>query len=121
MGGLPSQERRCDDAPATVATTREVRFRQLRTCGRIAPGSNVPARSGQSGRSKFLQVLGNEHWAGKVLLHLVRPSRIIIVRLPCQMAQNHGLYSGARGYLPNILRVEMTFGHLSLDARWLLG
>ena len=68
----------------------------------------------------MLQVLGNEHWARKVLLHLVRPSRIIIVRFPCQMAQDHGLYSGARGYLPNILRAEMTFGHLSLDARLLL-
>src|SRR5262249_25093551 len=79
------------------------------------------ARSGHSGRSKFLQVLGNEHWARKVLLHLVRPSRIIIVRFPRQMAQDHGLYSGARGYLPNILRAEMPFGHLSLDARLLLG
>src|SRR6185312_15642809 len=54
-------------------------------------------QSGHSGRSKFLQVLGNEHWARKVLLHLVRPLRIIIVRFPRQMAQDHGLYSGARG------------------------
>src|SRR5262249_22270015 len=40
---------------------------------------------------------------------------------PCQMAQDHCFYSGARGYLPNILRAEMTFGHLPLDARLLLG
>src|SRR5215472_7801135 len=36
------------------------------------------------------------------------------------MAQDHGLYSGASGYLPNILRAEMAFRHLSLDARLLL-
>src|SRR5262245_306013 len=77
--------------------------------GRVEPlgkGSHVAKREQNSrhlgiavisGWSKFLQVLGNEHWARKVLLHLVRPSRIIIVRLPCQMAQHHSLYSGARG------------------------
>src|SRR5215471_13965797 len=89
----------------------------LRPKSRQTVGRSVWAKRGHSGRSKFLQVLGNEHWARKVLLHLVRPSRIIIVRFPRQMAQDHGLYSGASGYLPNILRAEMTFGHLSLDAR----
>src|SRR5215831_7222446 len=59
--------------------------------------ASEPGRSGHSGWSKFLQVLGNEHWARKVLLHLFRPSRIIIVGLPCQMAQHHRLYGGARG------------------------
>jgi hypothetical protein len=37
--------------------------------------------------SKFPQVLGNEHWARKILLHLVRRSRIIIVRLPVDKIQ----------------------------------
>src|ERR1700680_985277 len=35
--------------------------------------------SGHSETSKFLQVLGDEHWARKVLLHLVDPSRVIVV------------------------------------------
>ena len=49
-----------------------------------------------------------------MLLHFVRPSRVIIVSFPSQMAQHHRLHSGAFSYLAHVLRAEMAFRKLRL-------
>jgi hypothetical protein len=72
-------------------------------------------------RSKLRQVFGNEHFAREVLFYVIRPASVIIVGFPSQVGQHHSLHTGARRHLPNVVRAQMSFGHLSLDSDLFIG
>jgi len=53
--------------------------------------------------SKFHQIFGDEHLAGKVFLHFLGPRRVITVALVRQVRQHHGLDVGGCGHLPDFI------------------
>jgi hypothetical protein len=72
--------------------------------------------------SKFHQVFGDEHLAGKVHFHLVGPWRVVVTaRHFSQVRQHYGFDVGARRHLPNGIGSHMGLGRLSHDAGLLGG
>src|SRR5262245_21556569 len=82
----------------------------------VAEGGCFDGNTDDSATSKFPQVLGDQHFAREMFLHIVDPRRVVVIGLCCEMSQDHRLDARLRRHLADVLRAEMSLGHLALDA-----